>query len=48
MKDDSLEFLEVIQEIQIFLEPVFEAIVNKDKWEKSGNIWDVVGKRLDK
>ena len=34
MKDDSLEFLEVIQEIQIFLEPVFEAIVNKDKWEK--------------
>ena len=40
MKDDSLEFLEVIQEIQIFLEPVFEAIVNKDKWEKK---WQYLG-----
>lgn len=40
MKDDSLEFLEGIQEIQIFLEPVFEAIVNKDKWEKK---WQYLG-----
>ena len=40
MKDDSLEFLEVIQEIQIFLEPVFEAIVNKDKREKK---WQYLG-----
>ncbi|MCM1400281.1 MAG: nucleotidyl transferase AbiEii/AbiGii toxin family protein [Clostridium sp.] len=37
IKDDSLEFTVVIDEIRIFLEPVFEAIVNEDEWQNS---WD--------
>lgn len=32
IKDDTLEFSVVIDEIQKFLEPVFEAIVNEDEW----------------
>ncbi len=38
MKDDTLEFSEVINEIQTFLEPVFNAIVNEDEWQNS---WDI-------
>ena len=36
IKDDTLEFSAVIKEIQIFLEPVFDAIVNEEQWI---NIW---------
>lgn len=36
IKDETLEFTVVIDEIQKFLEPVFEAIVNEDEWQ---NIW---------
>ena len=43
IKEDTLEFVVVIDEIQVFLEPVFEAIVNEDEWqynwEVSHNIW---------
>lgn len=31
IKDDTLEFPFVIAEIQTFLEPVFDAIVNEDE-----------------
>lgn len=34
IKDDTLEFSFVITEIQTFLEPVFDAIVNEDEWQK--------------
>lgn len=37
IKDDMLELFIVIAEIQTFLEPVFEAIVNEDEWQ---NIWE--------
>ena len=40
IKDDTLEFSVVIEEIQTFLEPVFDAIVNEDKWEKK---WHYLG-----
>lgn len=33
IKDDTLEFSAVIEEMKIFLEPVFEAIVNEEEWE---------------
>ena len=36
IKDDTLEFTFVIAEIQTFLEPVFDAIVNENEWQ---NIW---------
>lgn len=36
IKDDTLEFSMVIEEIQKFLKPVFDAIVNEDEWQ---NIW---------
>lgn len=36
IKDDTLEFPFVIAEIQTFLEPVFDAIVNEVEWQK---IW---------
>ena len=32
IKDDTLAFSVVIQAIQTFLEPVFDAIVNEDEW----------------
>lgn len=35
IKEESLEFSVVIEEIQKFLEPVFEAIVNEDEWLNS-------------
>ncbi len=38
IKEDSLEFSVVIEEIQKFLEPVFDAIVNEDEWQ---NNWEV-------
>jgi len=34
IKDFSLELTMVIKEIQIFLEPVFDAIVNETEWQK--------------
>jgi len=34
IKDDTLAFSAAIDEIQKFLEPVFDAIVNEDKWQK--------------
>lgn len=34
IKDDTLEFSVVIAEIQTFLESVFDAIVNEDKWQQ--------------
>ena len=37
IKDDTLGFSIVINEIQTFLEPVFEAIVNEDEWNRR---WD--------
>lgn len=37
IKYDTLEFSTVIKEIQKFLEPVFDAIVNEDEWQK---IWN--------
>ena len=37
IKDNTLEFPFVIEEIQTFLEPVFDAIVNEKEWQ---NIWD--------
>ncbi len=40
IKDDTLEFSAVIEEIQTFLEPVFDAIVNEDEWQKE---WTVNG-----
>lgn len=33
IKDDTLEFSAVIEEMKIFLEPVFEAIVNEEEWQ---------------
>ena len=43
IKDDTLEFSEVIERIQKFLEPVFRAIVNADelqqKWESQTGKW---------
>lgn len=37
IKDNTLEFPFIIEEIQTFLEPVFDAIVNEKEWQ---NIWD--------
>ena len=34
IKDNTLEFSAVIKEIQSFLEPVFDAIVNENEWHK--------------
>ena len=43
IKDDALEFSVVIGEIQTFLEPVFDAIVNEEEWlgswKSHHNIW---------
>ena len=33
IKDDTLAFTVVIDEIRNFLEPVFEAIVNEEEWQ---------------
>lgn len=37
IKDDTLEFAIVIDDIQNFLEPVFDAIVNEDEWQEQWN-----------
>ncbi len=34
IKDNTLDFSAVIREIQTFLEPVFDAIVNENEWQK--------------
>ena len=43
IKDDTLAFSVVIQTIQTFLEPVFDAIVNEDEWQYNWkvcqNVW---------
>ncbi|MCM1174038.1 MAG: nucleotidyl transferase AbiEii/AbiGii toxin family protein [Blautia sp.] len=41
IKKDTLEFSVVIEEIQKFLEPVFDAIVNEDEWQKE---WSFIAK----
>lgn len=38
IKDDTLELTVVIDEIQKFLEPVFDAIVNEDEWQKEWSL----------
>ena len=38
IKDDTLEFPFVIAEIQTFLEPVFDAIVNENEWQKQWKV----------
>ena len=51
IKDDSLEFSEVIEEMQRLLEPVFEAIVNEDEWqgdwESNISRWSHLGGGID-
>ena len=42
IKDNTLEFSFVIAEIQTFLEPVFDAIVNEDEWQKQWQVKDEV------
>ena len=37
IKDNTLEFSVVIAEIQTFLEPVFDAIVNEEEWQEWWN-----------
>ncbi len=37
IKDDTLEFSVVIEKIQIFLEPVFDVIVNEEEWQQDWN-----------
>ena len=37
IKDDTLEFSFVITEIQTFLEPVFDTIVNEKEWQEQWN-----------
>lgn len=43
IKEDTLEFPFVIAEIQAFLEPVFDAIVNENeqtkRWNSSAGKW---------
>ncbi len=43
IKDDTLEFSTIIEEIQKFLEPVFDAILNEDKlqqkWQSQTDKW---------
>ncbi|MCM1262513.1 MAG: nucleotidyl transferase AbiEii/AbiGii toxin family protein [Butyrivibrio sp.] len=41
IKDNALEFSVVIDEIQKFLEPVFDVIVNEDEWQKE---WSFIEK----
>lgn len=38
IKDDALEFSVVIDEIRAFLEPVFDAIVNENEWQKEWTV----------
>ena len=51
IKDDTLEFSEVIVKIQKFLEPVFDAIVNENEWQQNwkSNIsrWSHLGGGID-
>lgn len=51
IKDDRLEFSAVIEEIQKFLEPVFDVIVNEDElqgeWESNISRWSHLGGGID-
>ena len=38
IKDHTLEFAIVIDDIRTFLEPVFDAIVNEDEWQKEWTV----------
>ena len=38
IKDNTLEFAIVIDDIRSFLEPVFDAIVNEDEWQKEWTV----------
>lgn len=46
IKEESLEFSVVIAEIQTFLEPVFDAMMNEDEWQKMWHLaeceWRVI------
>ena len=37
IKDNTLDFSAVIKEIQTFLEPVFDAMVSEEEWQKEWN-----------
>ena len=37
IKDSTLEFAVVADELQKFLGPVFEAIVNEEEWQEQWN-----------
>ena len=39
LRDDTLEFSAVIEEIQTFPEPIFDAIVNENKKKKMDSKW---------
>ncbi len=45
IKDETLEFSSVIAEIQTFLEPVFDAMVNENEWQKE---WKPTTKWVEK
>lgn len=38
VRDNSIEYSVIITEIQAFLEPIFDAMVNEDDWQ---NIWKI-------
>lgn len=42
IKDDMFEFEVIVKEIQKFLEPVFDAILNEEEWQNS---WDAIAIR---
>jgi len=44
IKDESLEFSVVIAEIQTFLEPVFDAMVNENEWQKEWHSYNSIWK----
>ena len=48
-KDDTLELSTVIEEIRIFLEPVFDAIINEEEWLEpwisQNNMWITLNER---
>ncbi len=49
VKDDTLELSTVIEEIRIFLEPVFDAIINEEEWLEpwisQNNMWITLNER---
>ena len=49
VKDDTLELSTVIEELRIFLEPVFDAIINEEEWLEpwisQNNMWITLNER---